>query len=97
MVREVLEITPLTSFVFALVFAFGIAALLLGLFGAYFGSGRSRAMGFFQMMFGWFALFAIYLFMWNGQHLIVAFLTLLGGLVGMAIALLLLLGLIMKA
>ena len=96
MVREILEITPLTSLAFGIAFVFGIVALLIGLFGAVVGSGRSRAMGFLEAFLGWIALFAVYLFLWNWEHLITATLTLLGGLIGTVVALGLLAILIMK-
>ncbi len=95
--HEIVEINPGTAFLFALLFIFGICALLSGLFMAIFASERGRAMGFLQMTFGWIALFGLYLFFWNPEFLVTMIMVLIGGIIGVAAAIVLLLVLVMKS
>lgn len=96
--HEVFEIDGfLPALVFSLVLIFGILALLTGLLMAVFGSEKSRAMGFLQMAFGWTALFALYLFLWNRDFFVQMIGVIIGGIVGAAIAFGLLLFLVMKS
>ena len=95
--HEIIEINPGTAFLFALLFIFGICALLSGLFMAIFASDRGRSMGFLQMTFGWIALFALYLFLWNPEFLGIMIMVIIGGIIGVAAAFVLLLLLVMKS
>ncbi len=95
--HEIIDINPASAFAFALVFIFGIAALLGGLIMAIFGSGKGRAMGFLQMIFGWIGLFILYLFLWNPEFLVIMIVVIIGGIIGAIIALGLMLLLLMKS
>ena len=95
--HEIVEINPGTAFLFALLFLFGICALLSGLFMAVFATQKGRAMGFLQMTFGWIALFALYLFLWNPEFLGIMITVIIGGIIGVAAAVVLLLVLVMKS
>jgi hypothetical protein len=95
--HEIIDIYPLTGFLFALVFIFGICALGSGLLMAVFGSDKARSMGFLQMMFGWIALFVLYIFLWNPDFLVTIIVVLIGGVIGAIIAFGLLLFLAIKS
>jgi hypothetical protein len=95
--HEIIDINPVTAFLFALVFIFGICALGSGLLMAVFGADRARSMGFLQMIFGWIALFVLYLFLWNREFLVTMIAVLIGGIIGIIIAVGLLLFLAMRS
>jgi len=95
--HEIIDINPGTAFIFALVLIFGICALLTGLLMAIFGSNKSRAMGFLQMIFGWVALFVLYIFLWNPDFLVKMIAVIIGGIIGAIAAFALMLLLIMKS
>jgi hypothetical protein len=97
MMHEIIDINPASAFVFALVLIFGGVALLTGLAMAFFGSDKSRAMGFLQMTFGWIGLFVVYLFLWNPEFLVIMIMVIIGGLLGALAAVGLMLVLVMKS
>lgn len=95
--HEVVDVTMGSAFMIGLLLIFGLCALVLGLFMAAFGSGKSRAMGFLEMIFGWCSWFAIYLFFWNPDFLWNMVGVVIGAIIGIAIALGLLFLLVMKS
>lgn len=95
--HEVIDINPLTAFLFSLVLIFGICALLSGLLMAILGTEKSRALGFLQMIFGWIALFALYIFLWNREFLVTMIVVIIGGIIGVILAFGLMLVLVMKS
>ncbi len=95
--HEIIEMTTLNAFLFALVLIFGICALLSGLVLAIFGAEKSRAMGFLQLIFGWIALFVLYLFLWNPDFLVTMIAVIIGGVIGAVVAFGLILVLLMKS
>ncbi|UCE35974.1 MAG: hypothetical protein JSW00_10440 [Thermoplasmata archaeon] len=95
--HEIIDINPASAFVFALVLVFGICSLLLGLIMAVLGREKSRAMGFLQMSVGWIALFGLYLFLWNPEFLVIMIVVIIGGIVGAALMVGLMLVLLMKS
>ena len=94
--HEIMEITPWSAIIFALALLFGIAAMLTGLLMAVFSSERTRAMGFLQMVFGWVALFVLYLFLWNHDFFWQMIGAIIGGAIGIVLALGLLVFLLMR-
>jgi len=94
--HEIYEITPVSAIVFSLVLLFGITAFLTGLMMAVFSSEKTRAMGFLQMIFGWVALFILYMFLWNPGFFWQMIGAIIGGVIGIGIALGLLLFLLMR-
>jgi hypothetical protein len=87
---------------------FGLIALLAGIFTAYFGAGKSRAIGAVLLIIGLLVLLGLsYLLFirggtflmiaWNDIKVLEAFLTILGAIVGGLIAIGLFLVAIMKA
>jgi len=90
-----------------LIFAFGLFTLLAGLFTAYFGAGKSRAIGFTLTVLGILGLVAFASLTWNVVSLIkpifvpadviVGLVGVLGAAVGAVIALVVFLISIMKA
>lgn len=95
--HEIIDVTLGSAFIIGLLLIFGLLALVLGLFMAGFGSGKSRAMGFLEMIFGWTSWFAIYLFFWNPDFLWNMVGVVIGAVVGIALALGLLFVLVMKS
>jgi len=95
--HEIIDINPVTALIFALVLLFGIIAFLTGLFMAILGTNKSRAMGFLQMIFGWVALFALYIFLWNPEFLLIMIMVIIGGIIGAILAFGLMLVLVMKS
>lgn len=95
--HEIIEINWATGLVFALLLIFGLVALLSGLMIAWFGTGKSRAMGFLQMSIGWIALFILYMFFWNPWFFWVMIGVIFGVLIGVGIALGLMFVLLMKS
>jgi hypothetical protein len=95
--HEIIDINPGSAFLFALVLIFGGIALLTGLAMAFFGSDKSRAMGFLQMTFGWVGLFLLYLFLWNPEFLVIMIVVIIGGILGALAAIGLMLLLVMKS
>jgi hypothetical protein len=95
-------------FVVNLIAMFGLIALLAGIFTAYFGAGKSRAIGAVLLIIGLLVLLGLsYLLFirggtflmiaWNDIKVLEAFLTILGAIVGGLIAIGLFLVAIMKA
>lgn len=90
-----------------LIFAFGLFTLLAGLFTAYFGAGKSRAIGFTLTVLGILGLVAFGSLTWDVVSLIqpifapadvvVGLVGVLGAAVGAVIALIVFLVSIMKA
>lgn len=92
-----------------LLFSFGLFTLLAGLFTAYFGAGKSRAIGFVLTIIGLLGLILFVTFTWNvvdvlpaylagSEHAIVLSLVgVLGSAVGAVAALIVFLVSIMKA
>jgi hypothetical protein len=95
--HEIIEITPLTAFLYAILFIFGVCAMLSGLFMAVFGADKSRSLGFLQMAFGWIGLFILYMFLWNKEFLVTMIVVIIGGILGILAALALMLLLVMKS
>lgn len=95
--HEIIDINPASAFIFALVLIFGICAFLSGLLMAIFGTDKSRAMGFLQMTFGWVALFALYVFFWNPEFLVIMIVVIIGGIIGAIAAFGLMLLLVIKS
>ncbi len=95
--HEIIDINPVSAFLIALVLIFGIAALLSGLLIAIFGADKTRALGFLQMIFGWVALFVLYLFLWNPEFLLTIIAVIIGSIIGLVLALALLFFLAMKS
>lgn len=94
--HEIYEITPVSAIVFSLVLIFGITALLTGLMMAVLSSEKTRAMGFLQMIFGWVALFILYMFLWNPGFFWQMIGAIIGGVIGIVLALGLLVFLLMR-
>lgn len=90
-----------------LLFSFGLFTLLAGLFTAYFGAGKSRAIGFVLMILGLVGLLAFGTLTWNivptiapvfdSQVIKVSLVGVLGSAVGAIGALIVFLVSIMKA
>ncbi len=95
--HEIIDINFGSAIIFAILLIFGICALLLGLFVAGFGSGKSRAMGFLEMTCGWTSLFILYLFFWNPDFFWNMIGAIIGTVIGIALALGLLFVLIIKS
>lgn len=97
----------LNVFLAILIFAFGLFTLLAGLFTAYFGAGKSRAIGFTLAVIGILALTGFAALTWPIVSLIgprfdpadvtIALVGVLGAAVGAVVALIVFLISIMKA
>jgi hypothetical protein len=88
--HETIDINFGTAIIFSILLIFGICAMLVGLFMAGFGSGKSRAMGFLEMTFGWTSLFVLYMFFWNRTF----FYNMLGAIIGAIVGIIMALGLL---
>jgi hypothetical protein len=99
--REEKEDDLLNIFLFVLIMSFGIFSLLAGIFTAYFGAGKSRAIGGFLLVIGiviiliwvYFGIMQDYpddtllgVVHWEAAKTLEAFLTVLGAIIGALVA-----------
>ena len=99
--REEKEDDLINIFLFVLILSFGIFSLLAGVFTAYFGAGKSRAIGGFLLMIGiviiliwvYFGIMQDYpddtilgIVHWEAAKTLEAFLTVLGAIIGALVA-----------
>jgi hypothetical protein len=108
-----MEVNYIAQFLSMLTLVFAIASIIAGIFTAYFGSGKSRAVGGVLIVIG---LLVFVIFMWGAgwlsgflgmpeagsiflfqHHILQGVVAILGAIVGAGIALLIFLGAIMKA
>lgn len=95
------------NFLAIAIFSFGLATLGAGLFTAYFGAGKSRAIGFTLSIVGVLVLLVFATLTWDlvaaieplfdSGSVAVGLVSILGGIVGGIVALILFLASIMKA
>lgn len=89
----------LTIFLSMFVLFFGIMALLTGLFTAYFGAGKSRAIGAILTVIGIVLVLILFLLTdndtWDGEFVKKGFIYLLGTVIGAVIGICLLIGMMM--
>lgn len=99
--REEKEDDLINIFLFVLIMSFGIFSLLAGVFTAYFGAGKSRAIGGFLLVIGiviiliwvYFGIMQDYpddtilgIVHWEAAKTLEAFLTVLGAIIGALVA-----------
>jgi hypothetical protein len=99
--REEKEDDLINIFLFVLIMSFGIFSLLAGVFTAYFGAGKSRAIGGFLLVIG-IVIILIWVYFgimqdfpddtilgivhWDAAKTLEAFLTVLGAIIGALVA-----------
>jgi hypothetical protein len=102
----------INTFLFVLLLSFGIFSLLAGIFTAYFGAGKSRAIGGVLLVLGlivilvwvYFGILSSYpddsiigIVHWEAAKTLEAFITVLGAVIGAIVAIVLFLVAIMKS
>ena len=110
--REEVENSSLNIFLFVLLLSFAVFSLLAGIFTAYFGAGKSRAIGGGLLVFGLIVILIWFYFgvmgdypddsllgivHWEAAKTLEAFVTVIGAVIGAVIAIVLFLVAIMKS